>query len=58
MFVNVKVGAKTHIGIGASIKQNVVIGKSVIVGAGAVVLDDLPDNCTAVGVPAKIIKFH
>ena len=34
------------------------IGKNVIVGAGAVVTKDIPDNCVAVGVPAKIIKYR
>lgn len=27
-----------------------------IIGAGVVVIDDIPDNVTAVGVPAKVIK--
>ena len=33
-------------------------GDNTIIGAGAVVAKDLPANCTAVGVPAKVIKFH
>ncbi len=32
------------------------LGNNVKIGAGAVVLTDVPDNCTAEGVPAKIIK--
>ena len=32
------------------------IGNNVKIGANAVVLNDIPDNCTAVGVPAKIVK--
>lgn len=32
------------------------IDESVKIGAGAVVLEDVPDYCTAVGVPARIIK--
>lgn len=32
------------------------IGKNAIIGAGAVVINDIPDNVTAVGVPAKVIK--
>ena len=31
-------------------------GHDIVVGAGAVVTKDLPDNCCAVGIPAKIIK--
>ena len=33
------------------------IGKNVIVGAGAVVNNNLPDSCTAVGIPARIISY-
>lgn len=36
--------------------QGVSIGAWTIVGAGAVVTSDLPENVTAVGVPARIIK--
>ncbi len=54
----VKIGECTHIGIGASVIQNISIGSNVIIGAGAVVVSDIPDNCTAVGIPAKPIKFH
>lgn len=52
----VKVGQASWIGIGASVIQLKRIGKNVMVGAGAVVLDDLPDDVTAVGIPAKIIN--
>lgn len=54
----VSVGAFTHIGIGATVIENVTIGSHVIIGAGAVVVDDIPDHCTAVGIPAKPIKFN
>lgn len=37
---------------------DVKIGKWCMVGAGAVVLKDLPDYVTAVGNPARIIKVH
>jgi len=53
---NVHIGEGTDIGTGSSIIQGVRIGSWSIVGAGAVVTRDLPDNCTAVGVPAKVIK--
>ena len=43
--------------MGACILQGVKIGERAIVGAGAVVLKDVPQNTTAVGVPAKIIKL-
>lgn len=44
------------IGIGASIIQGVRIGQNVLVGAGSVVLHDIPANSVIAGVPAKIIK--
>ena len=34
------------------------IGRNSIIGAGAVIVSDIPDNCTAVGVPAKPIKYY
>ena len=54
--VIIKEGA--HVGINATIIQSVCIGLWSTIGAGAVVLDDIPDCCTAVGIPAKPIKFQ
>lgn len=53
---NCFLGENTFIGTGAIVLPKVRVGKNVIVGAGAVVSKDLPDNCVAVGIPAKIIK--
>lgn len=47
-----------EIGTGAQIIQGKRILENTIVGAGAVVTKDLPGNCTAVGAPAKPIKFR
>lgn len=47
-----------YVGTGAKIINQVEIGEKTIVGAGAIVAKSLPANCTAVGVPAKPIKFH
>lgn len=55
---NVHVGDSANIGTGTQIIQGVEIGHDTIVGAGAVVNKTLPSGCTAVGVPAKIIKYH
>lgn len=54
----VQIGSGSHIGTGANIIQNITVGSNVIIGSGAVVTSDIPDNCTAVGIPAKPIKFH
>jgi sugar O-acyltransferase (sialic acid O-acetyltransferase NeuD family) len=53
---NVTIGENSFIGANSVIKQGVTIGKNVIVGAGTVILKDIPDNCTIVGNPSKIIK--
>lgn len=50
------VGDKILIGTGAKLIGSVKIGNNVVIGANAVVVDDIPDNCLAVGAPAKIIK--
>lgn len=44
------------IGTNTAFIQHTTVGAWSIVGAGAVVLSDLPQNVTAVGVPARIIK--
>lgn len=44
------------IGARAIILGNITIGKNSKIGAGAVVLTDIPPNSTVVGMPAKIIK--
>lgn len=38
--------------------DDVTVGRNVTIGAGAVVNKDIPDNATAVGVPAKVINFN
>ncbi|MDI6782856.1 MAG: serine O-acetyltransferase [bacterium] len=43
------------VGSGARILGNISIGNNVKVGAGSVVLKSVPDNCTVVGVPGKIV---
>lgn len=53
---NVSIGGITEIGTGTNIIQGKSIGSHVIVGAGSVVIRDIGENCTAVGVPAKVVK--
>ena len=54
----VNIGEGVYVGTGAKIINQLEIGDYSIVGAGAVVAKTLPADCTAVGVPAKPIKFH
>lgn len=55
---NVRIDSGSNIGTGTQIIQGRRIGKHTTVGAGAVVNKDLPDYCTAVGIPAKVIKYQ
>lgn len=51
------IGYCTELGTGMQIIQAKSIGDYTIVGAGAVVVKDIPSKCTAVGNPAKPIRF-
>ena len=50
---SVHVGHDTMIGLNASVKPGVHIGNGCTVGAGAVVVTDVPDGETVAGVPAR-----
>lgn len=52
----IKTGA--NFGSGATGIQNITVGKWSIIGAGAVVINDIPDRVTAVGIPARPIRVH
>lgn len=55
---NVSVGQRTLIGVQSAILQGIKIGSDVTVGMGSKVMTDVPDNCTVMGYPAKIIARH
>lgn len=50
------VESRAFLGIGSTLSPAVTIGEDAVIGAGAVVLTDIPAHATAVGVPAKIIN--
>jgi len=50
------IGDNVDIGAGAKIIGNVSIGNHVRIGANSVVLKNVPDNCTVIGIPARIVK--
>lgn len=54
-YVGATLGRFVFIGTGAKILGAIRIGDNVRIGANAVVLTDVPDNSTAVGVPARIL---
>jgi sugar O-acyltransferase (sialic acid O-acetyltransferase NeuD family) len=47
-----------YVGTGSKIINQLTIGEWTTIGAGAVVSKSIPPFCTAVGIPAKPIKFH
>ena len=51
-----KVGDMTWTGLNSTLKDNIKIGKSVLIAAGAVVIRDVEDQDIVAGVPAKSIK--
>lgn len=55
---NVVIEDMTEIGTGTQIIQGKNVSYNCIVGAGSVVTKDIPARCTAVGSPAKPIKFN
>jgi len=70
IFQNVTIGSRyfngdypviqnnVDIGPGAIILGNVCIGNFAKIGANSVVLNDVPDHATAVGVPARILHSN
>lgn len=56
VFGPITVGDNTNIGWNVIILPGVNIGKNCVIGAGAVVTKDIPDNSVAVGVPARVIE--
>lgn len=43
---------------GAKVLGPITIGENSKIGANAVVLKDVPDNATVVGIPAKVVKLN
>jgi UDP-N-acetylbacillosamine N-acetyltransferase len=52
----VRVGRGAWIGLGTNVKDDVQVGAHSIVGAGSLVLKDIPEGVVAYGVPAKVVS--
>lgn len=48
-------GENVVVGTGAKVLGNILIGNNVRIGAGSVVLKDVPSDCTVVGIPGRIV---
>ena len=54
---NVHLGKAVHIGSNATLREKITIGDFSLVGAGSMVLEDVPDNSVVVGNPARILRI-
>ena len=54
----VRIGKNVWLGENVTILQGVTIGDGCVIGSGAIVTKDIPDNCIAVGAPARPIKRY
>ena len=52
----IHVGNNVWIGAGVQIMPGVTIGDNSIIGAGSVVIDNVPEHCTVVGVPGRVVQ--
>ncbi len=55
---SVRVGSGSWLGTGVIVLPGADIGENVVVGAGSVVVGELPDHCVAVGSPARVVKRY
>ena len=51
------IGNNVVISAGAKVLGSITIGNNVVIGAGAVVIKPVPDDCTVVGIPGRIVKI-
>lgn len=51
-----RIGSNVFLGAGAKVMGDITIGSNVVVGANSLVINDVPDNCTVIGVPARIVS--
>jgi acetyltransferase-like isoleucine patch superfamily enzyme len=54
----VNVGHNVWIGYGACLLRGVRVGNNAIVGTGAVVTSDVPDNAVVAGIPARVLRMR
>lgn len=50
------VGSDTFIGIGSCCNHGITVGRNCVIGAGSVIIKNIPDDVIAAGVPAEILR--
>lgn len=50
------IGEGSFVGVGVSLIQYIHIGKNVLIGAGTVVIKDVPDDVVIAGIPARVLR--
>ncbi|MGQ9516293.1 MAG: acetyltransferase [Anaerolineae bacterium] len=53
-----RLGQGVDFGIGAATRQGVAIGNGAVIGGQAMILEDVPANAVAVGVPGRVLRFE
>ena len=56
-YAGIKIGNRAWIGANCTVLPGVTIGDNAVIGAGAVVAKDIPPDCVALGVPARVIRY-
>ena len=54
---DVSIGERCLIGVQSAILQGLSIGSGTTIGMGSIVLQNVPENCTAMGYPARVVKI-
>jgi acetyltransferase-like isoleucine patch superfamily enzyme len=57
-FAPVVLGSDCNIGVNAVILPGVTVGRGAQIGAGAVIVDDVPDFAVVTGVPGRLLRFR
>ncbi|MBR2524069.1 MAG: sugar O-acetyltransferase [Clostridiales bacterium] len=55
--IDITIGDNVWIGGNTCIMPGVTIGRNAVIGAGSVVIKDIPDNAIAVGNPCRVVRF-
>ena len=52
------IGDDSDLGVGCVVLPGVTIGRGAVIGAGAVVNEDIPEYAVAAGVPARVLRLR